>query len=820
MAKSQPPAAQNKKTKKTMRKNYILLRTWIVLVVMSATAVMTANAQNVGDTFTSGVLKYEITSLSPKKVKVIKNDPKPTGDITIPETVSYSGADYSVTAIGEDAFESCHALTSLAIPNSVTTIGWRAFNGCDNLTSVTIPNSVTTIGANAFNNCTALTSFEVATDNSSYSSVNGVLFNKDKSTLIQCPARKTGDYTIPNSVTTIGEAAFENCTALTSVTIGDKVTTIEKWAFSFCESLTSVIIPNSVTKIRGYAFNDCHALTSLTIPKSVTTIEEDAFDDCNALTAIEVDIDNTVYSSVNGVLFNKDKKTLIKCPGGKEEYTIPNSVTTIGEAAFENCEKLKSVTIGEKVTTIEDYAFQYCEKLTSITSLLQNVNNVTMGSYVFNYFPTNNCTLYVPTGKVAEYQNADHWKEFGLITDDNTLGVKFKQGQLYYLTIASDKVKLVSQNPYHPYWDNSEKPTGEITIPSTVTYNGKSYQVTEINNNVFENCSNLTSVTIGENVTTIGEEAFSYCNALTSLTIGENVRTIGKLAFYQCYGLTSLTIGEKVTTIGDMAFYQCKGLTSVTIPNSVATIKYGAFADCPNLSSVSIPNSVTSIGGAVFWNCTSLTSINVNDDNTAYSSVNGVLFNKDKTTLVQYPKGKADTDYTIPNSVTTIGADALSRCTGLTSVTIPNSVTSIGDWAFTDCFNLSSLTSLIEDISSSHLTMGKNVFNGVPTSTCTLKVPIGKKGEYEVAEQWKKFTTIQNISTGIRNATVLTNPITVIGNNITISEVAGKNVKLYSITGQMLYNLHATQDNITLSVKQSGAYIVQVENGTRKVVVK
>ena len=189
-----------------------------------------------------------------------------------------------VTSIGRIAFSECRNLTSVTIPNSVTSIGEYAFWGCSGLISVTIPNSVTYIGKGAF----YYSSLTIVVDNgnTAYSSENGILFNKTKTTLIQYPARKTGAYIIPNSVTFIGHDAFTSCTGLTSVTIPNSVTRVGILAFSECSGLTSVIIPNSVTHIYAEAFWGCSGLTSVTIPNSIMFIDQRVFYGCSSLTEI------------------------------------------------------------------------------------------------------------------------------------------------------------------------------------------------------------------------------------------------------------------------------------------------------------------------------------------------------------------------------------------------------------------------------------------------------------------------------------------------------------------------------------------------------
>ena len=383
-------------------------------------------------------------------------------------TISGTGAmyDYNNVYYGY----SLNMLT-VKIEAGVTTIGNEAFLNCSSLTSVTIPNSVTTIGLRAFDGCRSLTSV-----------------------------------TIPNSVTTIRECAFDSCYSLTSVKIGNSVTTIGDCAFRYCNSLTSVTIPNSVTTIGVGAFDGCRSLTSVTIPNSVTTIGVGAFDGCRSLTSIDVASGNLNYSSKDGVLFDKNKSTLIQYPIGNKrtEYTIPNSVTTIGSYAFDDCSNLTSVTIPNSVTTIGSYAFDDCSNLTSVTI----PNSVTtIGKYAFS-----DCS--------------------GLTS----------------VTIGNSVTTIGG----HAFSGCSGLTS--VTIPNSVTTIGEY---------AFEFCSGLTSVTIPNSVTTIGESAFSGCSSLTSVTIPNSVTTIGKYAFIYCRSLTSVTIPNSVTTIGDYAFYSCSSLKDV-----------------------------------------------------------------------------------------------------------------------------------------------------------------------------------------------------------------------------------------------------------------
>lgn len=253
----------------------------------------------------------------------------------------------NVTSIGDGAFDGCKSLTSVAIPGRVASIGIGAFNGCESLTNVSIPGKVTSIGAEAFGNCFSLTDINVASGNSAYSSIDGVLFNANQTLLHTYPAGKSDkSYSIPASVAAIGDSAFSDCVNLTSVTIPGNVKSIGEFAFSWCGGLTSVTIPNGITTIKDWTFLGCSNLTSVTIPNSVTSIGSYAFSRCESLTNV----------------------------------TIPNSVTTIGESAFQRCTGLTSATIPGSVKSFGAWAFQGCSSLSSVT-ISNGVISIPMGLF-------------------------------------------------------------------------------------------------------------------------------------------------------------------------------------------------------------------------------------------------------------------------------------------------------------------------------------------------------------------------------------------------------------------------------------------------------
>ena len=263
----------------------------------------------------------------------------------------------SVTSIGNSAFSRATALASITIPANVTSIGSSAFSGATALTSITIPAKVASIGSSAFLGASALTSISVVSGNETYSSIDGVLFNKSATTLEQYPAGKTANsYSIPNTVTTIANSAFRNAIALTSVTIPTGVTTIGTSAFNGATGLTSITIPTGVTSIGTSAFNGATGLTSVTIPTSVTTIGTSAFQNATSLTSVT--IPTSVTSIGNSTFLGATALTSV---------TIPTSVTSIAEFAFSGATSLTSITIPASVTRISDYTFKDATALTSIT---------------------------------------------------------------------------------------------------------------------------------------------------------------------------------------------------------------------------------------------------------------------------------------------------------------------------------------------------------------------------------------------------------------------------------------------------------------------
>ena len=323
----------------------------------------------------------------------------------------------SLTSIGRNAFYGCSGLTSLTLPGSVTSIGDQAFLGCSGLASLTIPASVTSIGNHAFFRCTGLTSLSVESGNTVYDSrgnCNAIIETSTNTLIYGCT-----NTVIPNSVTSIGERAFFGFRGLASMTIPGSVTSIGEYAFSDCRGLTSLTISGPVTSIGRYAFCDCQGLASLELPNTVTSIGASAFEGCYGLTSVELpgsltSIENTLFARCTSLT----------------SVVIPNSVTSIGQQAFAGC-ILTSLTIPGSVTSMGVMVFTTGSGMTSIECLAEVPPTIV--SSTFYSVPTN-IPVYVPCGKVADYQAATGWNRFTNIQEvagcSHTVAVAANDGQM------------------------------------------------------------------------------------------------------------------------------------------------------------------------------------------------------------------------------------------------------------------------------------------------------------------------------------------------------------------------------------------------------
>ncbi|GHV67419.1 hypothetical protein FACS1894199_12870 [Bacteroidia bacterium] len=604
-----------------------------------------------------------------------------------------------VTSIGSYAFDGCSGLTSVTIPSSVTTIGFAAFNGCSGLEgTLTIPPLVTSIESWAFSDCSGLTG--TLTIPSSVTSIGQQAFYNCRGL--------TGTLTIPSSVTSIGQQAFYNCRELTgTLSIPNSVQSIGSYAFAYCRGLTGTLtLPNTITTIDNGAFSYCSGLEgTLTLPNSVQSIGYSAFEGCSGLTGTL-----TIPSLVTSIGDN----AFYGCRGLTGTLTIPNSVTTIGQLAFTNCSGLTDVSIPNSITSISDYVFRDCSGLTDVTI----PNSVTsIGDLAF-YGCSGLTDVTIPNSVTS----------IGLTAFNGCSGIK-------KLTIEDGASTL-------SFGTNSLYDVAPDTLHLGRTVSG----IDNSNSNGFGTA--LKQLTIGDSVTSIPPDAFSGCSGITEINIGSGLTNVTELPISNS-GLTAINVDAANTAYSsaDGVLFNKNKTTLVrcpagkqgtySIPNSVTTISASAFNGCIGITELNIGSGLTDVTELPIPN-SGLTTINVDAANTAYSSADGVLFNKDTTTLVKCPAGKQGTTYSIPNPVTTIEQSAFYGCSGLTgALTLPAGLTSIGNNAFYGC----GFSSIVNH-NPTPVSINANVFSATTKSTCPLTVPIGSCYAYTQAPVWKDFTLV------------------------------------------------------------------------------
>ena len=572
-----------------------------------------------------------------------------------------------ITTIGSKAFSGCSNMTSVSLPNTLKTISYYAFNNCSSLTSVEFPDSLTTIGSQAFKNCigltdvtistsvktigtspspektatdyvetnkypafqgcSALTGFTVADDNAYYCSVDGVLFNKDKTALIQYPAASSvTEYTVPSTVKAIREFAFENAGNLTTVTFSEGLETIGYGAFNNCTGINSVNLPESVVNIGVNSFCDCSALGTVSLKSAIEFLGGGAFSN-TAYYNEESNWENGVLyigaylinskSDIEGALTVKDGTRCIagwafsSC-ASLTKVTLPNSVITICEDAFFECTALEEVFFGNGLKTIGDGAFDGC----SLKTLVLPDSVETIGIGAFDEMDTLE-TAYLGKAVSTEYGEES---ECIFYYNCSLYEISVSPENEYYSTIDGvlfnkDKTKLLCY-PQNKQNENYIIPESVTTLKEGAFIRSKNLVsvvvpsgVTRISNLTFSDCDSLKNVVLPDSLTSIGDDAFANCSALEEIALPESVTEIGRYAFGECTALKSIVIPSGVTEISESVFISCTSLTDVTLPESVTQIGSQAFSECTSLKSIVIPEGVETIKSYAFYDCSSLTKI-------------------------------------------------------------------------------------------------------------------------------------------------------------------------------------------------------------------
>ena len=549
----------------------------------------------------------------------------------------------SLTEIGDWAFsggeyvwsDSTYKLTAIDIPANVTSIGDSAFYNLISLEEVTVPDSVSFVGARAFGNTPWLNAMKEG-------SGGELLFIG--SVLIDASGSE-GELVIPDGTTGVAGYTVSENKALTSIVIPDSVQYIGSNAFEYCYNVTSITIGNGVTSIGDEAFIGCNAMKEISIPKNVSHIGSKALM-AKVLEAINVDKDNTVYSSLDGVLFNKDRTVLLSYPTKKPDasYAVPDGVERLDPYSIYNISALKEVTLPDSLTSIGEYAFSYCNGLQTIV-IPDSVTE--LGNEAFD---SCGALRSVHVGSGVKSLSSSLFARCSSLTD-----VELSEG-------------LETLERYSFCW-----------------------------------CSALEHLTLPSTVKDIATEAFWCCLELKDIELNSGLESIGPQCFYQCEKLDNVMIPDTVTSIGEKAFFECTSLKEIVIPASVTDLAYlnygttysvGVFDGCSSLEKAVILAPITRVSPYLFQNCTSLKEV-VLPDTVNYigeyafagcSSLESLQFPKELYSIGNNAfKGSGLRSAVIPYGTYYLGKGAFAHCTSLVRVDIPDTVSLIYNEAFSGC---------------------------------------------------------------------------------------------------------------------------------------
>ena len=645
-------------------------------------------------------------------------------NITLPE---------SLTSIGDSAFEDSDALTEISIPGGVMVLGKDNFRSCDSLRKATLKKGIETIDWGVFEYCVALeevslpdTLKEIKEAAFCYcESLKEITLPDSLETIGLFVFNFTGltSIVIPDSVTTL-EASFEDCGDLATVQLSSSIKEIDSNCFQNCYSLTSIVIPAGVERIGYYAFSNCISLVSVNIPDSVEYVDACAFlDTAYANNAANYEngilyIGKALYTTkpeISGDIVVKagTKSITTEAFWGSDisSVVLPEGLEYIGDYAFQGCYELTNIGFPSTLKEIEYATFRGCEKLSSV-EFAEGLEYI--GNHAFEDCYNLTSVTFPSTLKVIDANAFEGCSKLSDVEFPEGLKV-IGYGAFYGTAIESIKIpSTVTDIVYGAFADSN---ITDIDMPDNVismdgnTLSGTPWHETQDEGVVYaENVlygykgtmPENTTITVKEGTLSIAGYAFDSETNLTGITFADTVGLIGKYAFYRCKGLETVTLPASVKTIEYEAFAHCSSLKTVVLGSGLETIEYGAFAGCSSLENISlggvkdigygafrgcssltsiyIPASVEEISENAFAGCSSLAEINVDADNKYYSSIDGILYNKEGTEVIYCPTAKT--------GVITLGldvervADYAFSTSKVTKIIVENTELEIGSNAF------------------------------------------------------------------------------------------------------------------------------------------
>ena len=509
------------------------------------------------------------------------------------------------------SFYKCDGFTRIDIPEGVEFVGKEAFWQCNYVTGITIPASLTSIGEYAFGNSGRLVSFDVDQDNSAYSDVEGVLFNKDQTALIDFPKNnlsRGAAYSIPDGVESVNDKAFNGVSRLKGINIPSSIKHIGEYAFVGCANWTNAALPQGVTSIGFGAFINCRKLPDITIPAATEYIGDKAFESCTILEEINVVSSNAAYSSLAGILYNKQSR-LICCPmGWQGNYTAPSSLESIGYRAFYKCTDVGQIALSDSVETIGDEAFRNCSILSNITF---SASLTTLGKQMFLGCKNLQTIEVDPSNPFYMDINGV------LFSKDGTILLAYPPGRAGSYAVPFG-VKVISD-----YAFNDCDELTEIFIPPGVL---------DIARDGFRGCANLVTITMPGTVARIGQDVFvddTYLDQINVYLEGADFSSVDGVLFsgdgkrlirYPSGREGKYAIPAGTETVEWHAFYKCANLSGVSLPPTVNLIGNNAFSSCENLPSAIFYGDEPVQGGSAFSGAASGFSIYYLEEATGFTS--------------------------------------------------------------------------------------------------------------------------------------------------------------------------------------------------------